>query len=34
MIKKQNPAGAGFIYRAAAPATIQFYQITRLFAYA
>ena len=34
MIKKQNPAVAWFIYRAAAPATTQLYQITRLFAYA
>ncbi|HGA3039309.1 TPA: hypothetical protein ACIR5X_000804 [Serratia marcescens] len=30
----KNPAGARSIYRAAAPATIQFYQITGLFAYA
>jgi hypothetical protein len=34
IIKKQNPAEARFGYRAAAPATNQFYQITRLFAYA
>lgn len=30
----KNPAGARSIYRAAAPATIQFYQIIGLFAYA
>ncbi len=30
----KNPAEARFICRAAAPVTIQFYQITRLFAYA
>lgn len=30
----KNPAGARFSYHAAAPATTQFYQITRLFAYA
>ncbi|EPN2804596.1 hypothetical protein ACTWOG_002271 [Serratia marcescens] len=30
----KNPAGARFIYRAAAPATTQFYHITGLFAYA
>ncbi len=34
IIKKLNPAAARFIYRATAPATTQFYQITRLFAYA
>ncbi len=30
----KNPAEARFICRAAMPATTQFYQITRLFAYA
>jgi len=34
IIKKQNPAGARFSYRVTAPVTTQFYQTTRLFAYA